>query len=128
VEEWFSDRARESGLDDRLKLLTQIAEAAPGRVLAIGKSVPDFRLIDQKRRPVALSDLRGNVVAVNYQFTAGQLADLDAGRPRFKQPNPSKERPVVSQFSLTCLRHETSLPDLEAQLQSQPSQPCRPRA
>jgi protein SCO1/2 len=61
---------------DRLKLLTQIAGAAPRKVLAIGESVPDFRLIDQKRRPVALSDLRGRVVAVNFVYTSCALPNF----------------------------------------------------
>jgi protein SCO1/2 len=60
----------------RLKLLTQIAGAAPQKALAIGESVPDFRLTDQKRRPVALSDLRGKVVAVNFVYTSCALPNF----------------------------------------------------
>ena len=61
---------------DRLKLLTQIAGAAPGRVLAIEETVPDFRLTNQTRRPVALSDLRGKVVAINFIYTSCALPDF----------------------------------------------------
>ena len=61
---------------NRLKLLTQIAGAAPRKVLAIGETVPDFRLTNQKRRPVALSDLRGKVVAVNFIYTSCALPNF----------------------------------------------------
>ena len=60
----------------RLKLLTEIAGAAPQKVLAIGETVPDFRLTNQKRRPVALSDLRGKVVAVNFVYTSCALPNF----------------------------------------------------
>jgi protein SCO1/2 len=60
----------------RLKLLTEIAGAAPRKVLAIGEAVPDFRLTDQMRRPVALSDLRGKVVAINFIYTSCALPDF----------------------------------------------------
>ena len=61
---------------DRLKLLTQIAGAPRQRVLAIGETVPDFRLIDQKRRSIALSDLRGTVVAINFIYTSCALPNF----------------------------------------------------
>jgi protein SCO1/2 len=61
---------------DRLKLLTRLAGAAPQRVLAIGERVPDFRLIDQKRQPVALSTLRGKVVAINFVYTSCALPNF----------------------------------------------------
>jgi len=57
----------------RLKLLTNIAGAARQKALTIGQTVPDFRLVDQKRRPVALSDLRGKVVAINFVYTSCAL-------------------------------------------------------
>ena len=60
----------------RLKLLTRIAGAAPARLLTVGETVPDFRLINQKRRPVALSDLRGRVVAINFVYTSCGLPDF----------------------------------------------------
>ena len=43
---------------------TRLAEAVP-----IGDAVPDFTLIDQRRRPVSLGGLRGRVVAVNFVYT-----------------------------------------------------------
>src|SRR5713101_1042165 len=48
----------------RLKLLTEIAAAAPPPMLAIGESVSDYRLMRQLRREVAVCDLRGRVVVV----------------------------------------------------------------
>jgi protein SCO1/2 len=60
----------------RLKLLTEIAGAAPAKALAIGSLVPDFRLTNQKRRPVALSDLRGKVVAVNFVYSSCALPNF----------------------------------------------------
>ena len=61
---------------NRLKLLTEIAGAAPQRVLAIGETVPDFRLTDQKGGAVALSDLRGKVVAINFIYTSCALPNF----------------------------------------------------
>jgi protein SCO1/2 len=61
---------------NRLKLLTQLAGTAPRKVLAIGDTVPDFRLTNQKRRPVALSDLRGKVVAINFVYTSCALPNF----------------------------------------------------
>jgi protein SCO1 len=60
----------------RLKLLTQIAGAAREKVLAIGDTVPDFKLTDQKNRPVALSDLRGKVVVINFVYTSCPLPNF----------------------------------------------------
>ena len=60
----------------RLKLLTELAGSAPPRVLAIRETVPDFRLTDQERRSVALSDLRGKVVAVNFIYTSCALPNF----------------------------------------------------
>ena len=61
---------------DRLKLLTEIAGTAPRKVLATGDTVPDFRLTNQKRRPVALSGLRGKVVAINFIYTSCALPNF----------------------------------------------------
>ena len=60
----------------RLKLLTQVAGGAPTRALAIGETVPDFKLIDQMRLPVSLSALRGKVVAVNFIYTSCALPNF----------------------------------------------------
>jgi protein SCO1 len=60
----------------RLKLLTQIAGTNREKVLAIGDMVPDFTLIDQKSRPVAISDLRGKVVVLNFIYTSCPLPNF----------------------------------------------------
>lgn len=61
----------------RLKQLNRIV-AGPGadKVLAIGDVVPDFKLIDQQRRPVSLADLRGKVVAINFTYTRCALPEF----------------------------------------------------
>lgn len=38
--------------------------------------MPDFRLTDQQRRPVALSALRGKVVAINFIYTSCALPNF----------------------------------------------------
>ena len=60
----------------RLKLLTEVAGGAPRKVLAIGETVPDFRLIDQTRRSISLSELRGKVVAINFIYTSCALPNF----------------------------------------------------
>jgi protein SCO1 len=60
----------------RLKLLTRLAGTAPPKTLAIGETVPDFKLIDQNGRPVALSDARGKVVAINFIYTSCPLPNF----------------------------------------------------
>ena len=44
--------------------------------VAIGGAMPDFGLIDQFNRPVRLSDLRGQVVAVDFIYTRCPLPDV----------------------------------------------------
>ena len=61
----------------RLKLLNQISTGAAARKpLAVGETVPDFRLTDQKRRSVSLSQLRGKVVAINFIYTSCALPNF----------------------------------------------------
>jgi protein SCO1 len=60
----------------RLKLLTQVAGAAPHKALTIGDVVPNFKLTDQKGKSIALSDLRGKVVAVNFIYTSCPLPNF----------------------------------------------------
>jgi protein SCO1/2 len=61
----------------RLKLLNQIVGRSPGqKPLAVGATVPDFRLTDQKRRQVTLSELRGKVVAINFIYTSCALPNF----------------------------------------------------
>jgi protein SCO1/2 len=60
----------------RLKFLTQIAGAARERALAIGDTVPGFRLTNQNGQPVSLSDFRGKVVAINFIYTTCPLPNF----------------------------------------------------
>ena len=61
----------------RLTLLQQIVSgAAAVTPLALGDAVPEFRLTDQKRRPIAFSTLRGKVVVVNFVYTSCALPDF----------------------------------------------------
>jgi protein SCO1/2 len=61
----------------RLTLLNNmIAGAAAVKLLALGDTVPDFKLTDQKKRPASLSELRGKVVAVNFIYTSCALPNF----------------------------------------------------
>jgi len=63
----------------RLKLLSDLAAGTtrvPEGTLAIGATVPDFTLIDQRRRSVSLSQLRGKVVVVNFVYTTCALPNF----------------------------------------------------
>jgi protein SCO1/2 len=59
----------------RLKLLNEItsSRATAPKALEVGQAVPDFTLIDQVRRPVTLSQLRGKLVAVTFIYTSCAL-------------------------------------------------------
>jgi protein SCO1/2 len=59
----------------RLRLLEQAASPGTSAVdtVAVGRPVPDFTLIDQLRRAVTLSTLRGKVVAINFVYTSCAL-------------------------------------------------------
>jgi protein SCO1/2 len=60
----------------RLKLLREIAGGARPKALAIGDTVPDFKLTDQRRRTIRLSALRGKVVAINFIYTSCALPNF----------------------------------------------------
>jgi protein SCO1/2 len=85
-------------LIDRVTLLSATAVDAGALVspakpvlVPIGEPVPDFELVDQRGEAVALSALRGKVVAVTFIYTRCPLPDycprmmanLDAARKRF---------------------------------------------
>jgi protein SCO1/2 len=59
----------------RLKLLNEItsSRSTAQKALEVGQAVPDFTLIDQVRRPVTLSQLRGKLVAVTFIYTSCAL-------------------------------------------------------
>ncbi len=64
---------------NRLKLLSELA--SPRRsdavtALALGAAVPDFTLLDQRKRPVSLSSLRGKLVVANFVYTTCALPNF----------------------------------------------------
>ena len=64
---------------NRLKLLSELASPKrTGAVTAIpvGAPVPDFTLIDQRKRPVSLSSLRGTGVVANFIYTTCALPNF----------------------------------------------------
>ena len=60
----------------RLKLLNQTANPSAVKALAIGEQVPNFTLLDQNGRPVALSKFSGKVVALDFIYTRCALPDF----------------------------------------------------
>lgn len=62
----------------RLKLLNQTADpsAATAKPLAIGQQVPNFILLDQNGRRVALSRFAGKIVALDFIYTRCALPDF----------------------------------------------------
>jgi protein SCO1 len=61
----------------RLKLLNQLSNPGESpKQLAIGQQVPDFALIDQKRKRVKLSEYSGKVVALNFIYTSCALPNF----------------------------------------------------
>lgn len=61
----------------RLKLVENASSPHPpsADVLHTGDSVPDFRLTDQNREPVSLSQFRGKIVAMTFVYTRCPLPD-----------------------------------------------------
>jgi protein SCO1/2 len=61
----------------RLKLVENASSAHPpsAEVLHSGDPVPDFRLTDQSREPVSLSQFRGKIVAMTFVYTRCPLPD-----------------------------------------------------
>jgi protein SCO1 len=59
----------------RLKLLNRITDPKTAEVkpLSSGQRVPDFTLIDQKKRRVRFSQFAGKVVAINFIYTSCAL-------------------------------------------------------
>ena len=63
----------------RLKLLSDLAAGRGGpavATLAIGDAVPDFSLLDQRRRQVSLSQFKGKVVVANFIYTTCALPNF----------------------------------------------------
>jgi protein SCO1/2 len=60
----------------RLSVMREVASGRAPTLVAIGAHVPDFHVIDQRRRPVSLSAFAGKVVAINFMYTTCQLPDF----------------------------------------------------
>lgn len=63
----------------RLKLLSDLAAGRGGPLvptLSIGDVVPDFALLDQRRRSTSLSQFRGKVVVANFIYTTCALPNF----------------------------------------------------
>jgi cytochrome oxidase Cu insertion factor (SCO1/SenC/PrrC family)/tetratricopeptide (TPR) repeat protein len=72
----FDSMEREPQAARRLEILEDLGGAAPTpAALAVGQPVPEFTLIDQAGRPLALSDLAGKVVAMSFIYTRCPLPE-----------------------------------------------------
>jgi protein SCO1 len=61
----------------RLKLLNNLSNpTASAKPLALGQTVPNFTLIDQKLKHVSLSQYSGKVVALNFIYTSCALPNF----------------------------------------------------
>jgi protein SCO1/2 len=60
----------------RLTVLNDIVRGSTARPIAVGETVADFTLTDQKRRRIRLSDFRGRAVAMNFIYTSCPLPNL----------------------------------------------------
>lgn len=60
----------------RLRLLEALTGTPRPAPLVVGEPVPDFTLTDQTGAPVSLSQLRGQVVAVNFVYTSCALTQF----------------------------------------------------
>src|SRR6185503_311849 len=73
----FESVERDPFSASRLALLNEIvAGGSAVKPLAIGDSVPDFKLTDQRKRAVVLSSLRGKIVALNFVYTSCALPNF----------------------------------------------------
>jgi len=73
----FESVERDPFSASRLALLNEIvAGGSAVKPLAIGDSVPDFKLTDQRKRAVLLSSLRGKIVALNFVYTSCALPNF----------------------------------------------------
>lgn len=71
----FDSAERDPVQASRLKVLEAATAKTQTRQLAVGEKAPDFSLIDQDNRPVALSTFAGKVVAINFIYTRCPLPD-----------------------------------------------------
>lgn len=71
----FQSAERDPALASRLKLLDTASGKPAAAEITPGQTVPDFTLTDQMNRPVALANLRGKVVVLNFIYTRCPLPD-----------------------------------------------------
>ena len=75
----YSNTEQDPFSANRLKLLSDLAAAKGGSVVpavAVGAAVPDFTLVDQKKRSVSLSQFKGKVVVANFIYTTCALPNF----------------------------------------------------
>jgi len=71
----FESAERDPVQAGRLKVLELATGTNQQAQLAAGQKAPDFHLIDQDNRPVALSDFAGKVVVMDFVYTRCPLPD-----------------------------------------------------
>lgn len=75
----YSNTEQDPFAANRLKLLTDLA-SAKGRTavspVPVGAVVPDFTLVDQRKRTMSLSQLRGKAVVANFVYTTCALPNF----------------------------------------------------
>lgn len=73
----FESVERDPFSASRLSLLNEIVAGGSAlKPLAIGDTVPDFKLTDHRKRSVSLSSLRGKIVALNFVYTSCALPNF----------------------------------------------------
>lgn len=75
----YSNTEQDPFSASRLKLLSDLAAAKTGSVVpavAVGAVVPDFTLVDQRKRSVSLSQFRGKLVVANFIYTTCALPNF----------------------------------------------------
>jgi len=73
VKYWSPERDPEQA--NRLGLIESIIGKSQAHQLAVGQTVPDFRLPDQSNRPTSLSEFSGKVIVFNFVYTRCPLPD-----------------------------------------------------
>lgn len=75
----YSNTEQDPFSANRLKLLSDLAAGHRREqvsALALGATVPDFTLVDQRKRSVSLSQFRGKVVVANFIYTTCALPNF----------------------------------------------------
>ena len=71
----YDSAGRDPVQASRLRLLGSLMDKSTTAMLAPGQPIPDFTLTAQDGRPVAFSQFRGKVVALNFVYTRCPLPD-----------------------------------------------------